>query len=72
MRKPRDKAINSELYFFHTVIQAKQVAAGGRSFEDIIFPTTEDLVNTSFDSSPAIIRIPGTLLAERAAQLNCK
>ena len=54
------------------MIQAKQVAAGGRSSEDIIFPTTEDLVNTSFDSSPAIIRIPGALLAERAGQLKCK
>jgi len=54
------------------VIQAKQVAAGGRSFEEIIFPSMEDLVNTLFDSSLAIIRIPGNLLAERAAQLNCK
>jgi len=49
-----------------------QVTADGSNFEDIIFPTMEELVNTSFSSSPGMIRIPGSLLAERTAQSNCK
>ena len=60
------------IYFCPTVIQAKQVTADGRNFEDIIFPTMEELVNTSFSSFPGMIRIPGSVLAERAAQSNCK
>ena len=60
------------IYFCPTVIQAMQVTADGSDFEDIIFPTLEELVNTSFSSSPGMIRIPGSLLAERTAQSNCK
>ena len=54
-----------------TVLQARHVASdSGRNFEDIYFPTMDELGNTRFDAqqSPARIRIPGVLLAERAEQ----
>ena len=53
------------------MLQARQVAGdSGRNFEDIYFPTMDELDNTRFDDeqSPARIRIPGVLLAERAQQ----
>ena len=57
--------------FCITVLQARQVAGdSGRNFEDIYFPTMNELDNTRFDvqQSPARIRIPGVLLAERSKQ----
>ena len=54
-----------------TVLQARQVAADrSRNFDDIYFPSMDELDNTRFDvqQSPGRIKIPGVLLAERAQQ----
>ena len=64
--------LNSSHLFNYTVLEAKQLVAGGTGFQDDTFPTVEELTNTSFEVSAGMVRIPGSLLEEIAQDSNCK